>query len=515
MLFGTLAIYRGKRFKRYFKTHTVARVITALAFIICLGAVMLTVYKVAHWEFIFIGQDIYLREALPFFVYEIFFLVIFGLVFANALISGLFQLFQGEDDAWIIASPKFRSLFFYKAWRVFLMSLWPVVLIALPALFGIRTAYDLAISGIMLALLGVILMSAAAFLLALIMLMAGGYVLSRISFDKGARKISIRTFALFAVLILIAFGAFTWRTLDLGDVVMLFAPRDATYSASSIDVITQKFMWLPSHPMARMLFHVQTHALSSVLAGLGVLGIASAILLVCAYFTSFFYLKLWQLLQEGSAQARTEELLPARAGSPRAFPRIFKTPLGALFEKESLIMFRRMKNMLWSGLLLFLWLVQVGLSIFIRHNMRKYHVDPSVVLNIVQSLHILIAAYFVAAFALRFAFPAWSSERRTAWILSSAPLNFKNIFWAKLFFYSLLFGGMGVLLAGLNAVLMGIPPGNALLFILFVAVTAVTVSIAGFCTGTLFPSLETDDPELLSTSLPGLGFTIGAVGYGA
>ncbi len=50
--------------------------------------------------------------------------------------------------------------------------------------------------------------------------------------------------------------------------------------------------------------------------------------------------------------------------------------------------------------------------------------------------------------------------------------------------------------------------------IIFVSST-VFVIVYGLSLGAMFPNFETDDPSALSTSLPGLGFIIGSLMYGA
>jgi hypothetical protein len=48
-----------------------------------------------------------------------------------------------------------------------------------------------------------------------------------------------------------------------------------------------------------------------------------------------------------------------------------------------------------------------------------------------------------------------------------------------------------------------------------ISIASATVTLYGLALGALFPNFETDDPEILSTSFPGLTFIFTSVMYGA
>jgi ABC-2 type transport system permease protein len=126
-----------------------------------------------------------------------------------------------------------------------------------------------------------------------------------------------------------------------------------------------------------------------------------------------------------------------------------------------------------------------------------------------------VITYFVSMFVLRFAFPAFSSERRTAWILGAAPLDLSMVFTAKLRFFTILFSTLAVLFALLNTLLAPFSATLITALLLLLCIATLFLTTYGLSLGAIFPNFESDDPETLSTTMPGLGFIFGALLYGA
>jgi ABC-2 type transport system permease protein len=132
-----------------------------------------------------------------------------------------------------------------------------------------------------------------------------------------------------------------------------------------------------------------------------------------------------------------------------------------------------------------------------------------------QVLQFVTVCFFISAFVLRFAFPAFSTERRTAWILASAPLKPGRIFWIKLAFYLVVFALLGGLVAYVNVSALGLSIGLSALTLTLFFTAVIFITVLGVSLGALFPNFETDDPAMLSTSLPGLAFIVISLAYAA
>jgi hypothetical protein len=187
----------------------------------------------------------------------------------------------------------------------------------------------------------------------------------------------------------------------------------------------------------------------------------------------------------------------------------------ALFTKEALISSRNWKGISWFLFLALIWLIQIGANVIMGHNIQKYQPDVSEKTILLQVIQFIIAVYFISSFTLRFVFPSFSAEKKTAWIVGTAPLNFKKIFFGKYFFYTLFLVVLGLFMNTVNTLVLGLTFVPALYATVLFVVTIVFIVTFGLSLGVLFPSTETDDPEVISTSMPGLFFTAVSLIYGA
>ncbi|HTY40098.1 MAG TPA: hypothetical protein VMC43_03360, partial [Candidatus Paceibacterota bacterium] len=251
------------------------------------------------------------------------------------------------------------------------------------------------------------------------------------------------------------------------------------------------------------------------LTWIGLLTLAAFLLalLIVMFVLSLWYLPLWQYLQEGRFQAETKSF--RRTGQPARFPRYLEGPIGAVFEKEALTLRRTPRSALWLSFMAFLWLTQTLLNFFIRANLIRHNADPAMAAHILEALHVLTAVYFMSAMSLRFVFPSFSTERRTSWLLGSAPLDLAQVYAAKFSFYCALFALIGGLMVGVNTLILDLALLDIGLFVTVMALSILFVTSFALALGAWFPSFETDDPEQLATSMPGLSFTALSLLYGA
>ena len=68
--------YRYNRARHFFSSSPIARGITAFLFIVVLGFVAIGIYQFGVYGLRFITTEAYLRDALPLYVYELFFLIV-------------------------------------------------------------------------------------------------------------------------------------------------------------------------------------------------------------------------------------------------------------------------------------------------------------------------------------------------------------------------------------------------------------------------------------------------------
>jgi len=506
-------------FRRWFRNQKIAKSITILLFLGVLFAVGFGIYSFFRWEFGLIAHDAYLRVALPLFFYEGLFLVVFLLIFVSSFITAMFALFRGGmGNVLPMASPRY-PIVFWQAYRTTLFSgIWPLAVITIPAFLGSAAVFPVSFWGGALFLISAVCLAGLAASLAIIFFFiaaCGLYIVahytSRRIFSFG-KAVGVGVVAIALGLWLIA------RRVGLGDVTAIFAPVSSAWSTSRIDILFERFGAFPSHLATLTLFGAQQGAFGVAALTTATLVLMFALGALGVRIAAWGFLPLWQIFQEGRYEAKAVSTATAirRHGKegPISFPRFFRSPLGALFEKEGIVMFRGMKSALWFFFLFVLWMVQVALEFFIRGNLVKYGTSIGSALAIVESLQLATAIYFVSAFILRFVFPAFSGEGRTAWILGTAPLRMQNVFWAKFLFYASIFLALGLVFCGLNFFIIQTAVAQGLAFGAFTLLIIVFLVAFGLGLGAIFPNFESDDPEVLSTSLPGLGFIFGSLFYG-
>lgn len=498
---------------KYFRTRTLAKSITGLLFMAVFLFVGSGIYFFFITGFRYINFEAVddIREALTLFIYEMFLLVVSGIIIISAMISGLFNLFRGEYNSWILSSSTYNIFPKIVFIRSLLSSSIPSLIMFIPAVLAFTKIYNLGLITLFCLVLSLVLLLVTLNALTLLTIVSMASLYHALS-----KKISILQFN-FGGLIIILFGSITiltalvWRMASKVDLVQLFKADELT-DILRVEIISERFMFLPSHPLAMQIVSWQSGTPALALGYFLVLFVfASLSTLIWWHLSKLFY-PLWQVFQERTKSIQKEaDFLSAK--------KITYSFSGgktlALFKKEALISSRNFKGVLWFLFLFLIWIAQVFTNMIISHNAQKYQLDLSQRTAIFESLQFIIAIYFMSSFVLRFVFPSFSMEKKTAWILKSAPISFHKIFFGKYLFYSSFFVGLGIFMSSITTNVLNLPLGNALYStILFISTTICIVAL-GLSLGAIFPNTETDDPEAISTSMPGLFFTAIALMYGA
>lgn len=508
-MLGVLLRHLVGRTKRYFARERAARLITLGAFIAVLGFFAFEMYIAFRYGFRAIARNEFLEEALLLYVIELFALVSFLLLAASAGMSALWALFRPDSDTALMASPRYVLKPWLAFGRVFLFASWPLALVMLPALVALGETYRMSVGGGALALGAIVIMAAVAILLAFaaILLLAHALLFAA----RLARRALLSRSAL-AVLAIACYGAFFIAIADrfaAMSLVRFFQARILEVDAPDLDPIFSMFNAHPSHPAAEVLFRAATGDIAQATAPLAVLFGALAALLGLLFVLSRSFLPLWQALHE----RQRGSVFIGWAALPGALARA-RSAGEALVAKEAVAFVRNGKGMLWLLFILLIWLIEVGAARILARQLEDERVTAGG--GAVEMVALATIIYFASIIVLRFVFPSFSSERRTAWIVRCAPVDLFRSYVAKLAFFSVVTILLAFLFALLNLSAAGIasPATGALLFV-WVAVAACVVATLGLSLGAIFPNTETDDPELLSTTLPGLAFIGGAIAYGA
>jgi hypothetical protein len=107
---GFFFSFMGHSWKRYFSTRTAAKIITVIIFLLIIFGIAAGVFFGVRAGFTLMKAQAYGSQTLPLYTYEVFFLVLGYLMFASAIISGLFIIFRADRNEWIAASPRFKTM---------------------------------------------------------------------------------------------------------------------------------------------------------------------------------------------------------------------------------------------------------------------------------------------------------------------------------------------------------------------------------------------------------------------
>jgi hypothetical protein len=497
--------------KGYFSRRTVPKLITAFLFILVVISVATAVFLGVHTGFTLIKNQTYGGQTLPLYIYEAFFLILGYLMFASAIVSGLFTVFQGGANNWIVASPRYTSVILRAAFGIIDSSTGTLLVIGIPAVIALAQVYGggaISIPSALIALLLLVLLASGS---AMIIILLFATVLY---YFRGPtwRALQIKWLAALSGILVAVLTYGLVRTIVGMNIFSLFVSGSITAAQANIDGIVAAFRWFPTTIVALMMLALQNHMWALAWSYIAWLALAVALMFLIIYLFSFIFLKLWQGVQEGNFEARTSTTMTHQP--PRAFPRFLKSDLGALFEKEAIVNFRSTRDSLWVVFILGLWVLQTGLNIFLRKNSADYGTSEVNIIALIQSLQAATTVFFTSTFALRFVLPSFSSDHRMAWIMGTSPVAPRRIYFSKLGFYAIAFLVLGIAVGIANATILGISLVAEGTFLLFIAVMIVGITAFALSLGALFPNTESDDPEIVSMSFAGLGFTFISLAYG-
>jgi hypothetical protein len=511
MLLKLLVTNSFGRISKFYNTQRLAKLITTALFLLLFTIIAVVLYFFFLYGFNYIDSDTPFRLPLTLYTYEIFLIILSGVIIFNAFITGIFSLFRGTDDNWVLSSPSFKALPKFVFIKTVISASWPLLVVFIPALAALSRLHDMAWYGVTLLVFSFILLIAMLTALTLIFIIFVSLLYDWLADKLRIFKLSFRGIVSASLLIGLACVILIRMNIGHTDLIKLFRAQDLEVKIST-QMIAENFELLPTHALAMELLAWQNNEISSALYYLMILFIMSAVLAGAWWQTSRRFLFLWQKLQEGSFVADTRG---AKTGSKRADFKFMGGQLKAIFKKEALMSVRNTKNLLWFLFLLALLVMQIGVYKVLSRNISDYDLDINKNVAVIQALIFVTAIYFICAFTLRFVFTSFSTERKTAWVLSSAPLRQRRLYFGKFSFYALVFLVIGCLIWFINLSIFSLPYSyTGYSFLIFMISTFFVVTL-GYSLGALFPNYKTDDPGVISTTLPGIFFIFSSLSYSA
>ncbi len=508
-MFCQLLAFELQRIGKFFKERTLAKTITSLLFVLVFFFVGSTLYFFfwAAFKYISIEAVIDIRHALTLFMYEALLLALLFLGIVSAAISLLFNLFKGGSNTWIISSPSynvFPKLLFVRSVATSFVPLFVVFLPAMLAFVKVNKISLVALPSIILSLLLFIVTVNALTFIFIITLSTLYYKVLKHFYLTTTLPGIVTLFVLFVIGVTVT----VWKSVASLDFVTLFKADTYTDILPTV-MVSKEFFFLPTHPLALHITSWQTGNTQSMVLSFLTLALLTVTSLFLMLKISPRFFQLWKVLQEGRGRS-------TKVNSSLFSSYTFSGSQNSiLFKKEMLVFSRDMRGLLWFLFLLFIWVLQIGANLVIGNNIGRYQPDLISKIAILQTIQFIIAIYFISSFTLRFPFPSFSVEKRTGWIFGTAPLNMRIIFLGKYIFYTTFFVAIGFLMSNLNSIVLSLTAIQATATTTLLVVSTLFIVTVGLCAGFIWKSKESDDPETVTTSMPGLFFTAFSLLYGA
>jgi ABC-2 type transport system permease protein len=229
--------------------------------------------------------------------------------------------------------------------------------------------------------------------------------------------------------------------------------------------------------------------------------------LACARIVERVFLAAWSRAQEGRSRAQRPPLLGralARLVAP--LPRI----PGLLLAKDATIFFRDASQ--WSQLLLLGALIVVYV-----YNFSVLPIDDGTPLaatlrDVVAFCNLGLAAFVTASVAVRFVYPAVSLEGRAWWVLRSAPVPLRTLWWSKFVVAYVPLAVLGEVLIVVTNRFLGVGPGLTAVFMLTLLFVIAAIVSLGLAFGAAYPRLDSTNAAQIATGFGGVVYMVSCLG---
>jgi ABC-2 type transport system permease protein len=424
------------------------------------------------------------------------FLTFLSFLAFSGVVTALSNFFLSEDLRLLLAAPiAVRRLFYSRFVRTVSQASWMVVIFLVPVLLGVgvaRCAPCMFYLTVVMAVVPFVVIPVAAGT-AVTMFLVNVFPARR------ARDILMLMGLLFAVTIVL---------------LLRFMQPERLLRVESLPDVTDFFATLQS-PITPMLpsFWAGETLFASLVGGRDLLH-AGALWMTAAAFTVLLAAasERWYF----SGYSKSQDARKARFTKLGGLDRLARMlPLSVvrrhLLIKDAKVFLRDVTQ--WSQLLLLLALVMVYLYNFSVLDLERIPYMSGVIKNVYAFLNLGLAGLVMSTVAVRFVFPAVSSEGAAFWIIRSSPISFRDFLWSK--FWT---GLVPVLL--LSEVLtvaanqfLGVDP--FLKLVTAAAIVFMSFGLVGMATGfgACYPRFNADNATQVAASAGGVAFMIWAVSF--
>jgi len=218
------------------------------------------------------------------------------------------------------------------------------------------------------------------------------------------------------------------------------------------------------------------------------------------------------------AWSRAQESARMRPGRLRVADRVLwnlpapvSEPWRALMIKEIKAFFRDTTQ--WSQLLLLLALVVVYVYNFSVLPLERYPMPTFALQHIIAFVNLALAAFVLAAVAVRFVYPSVSLEGRAFWILRTAPVSVPSLLWSKFWLGVIPLLVLSEILVGVTNHFLEVSRFMMLYSLVVVFCLTVGITAMGVGFGALYPRFTVENPAKISTGFGGMVYMMVCMVY--
>ena len=464
------------------------------------GGVGVFVFGALFWSAFWITRQLDAYEELGDFLLRIglswLFLTFLSFLAFSGIVTALSTFFLSEDLRLLLATPvSVRRLFYARFVKTVLQSSWMVAIFLLPVLLGIGIARCAPCMFYVTALATV-----------------APFCVIPVAAGTGTTLLLVNVFpARRARDILMLMGL-----VFAGSIVLLlrFIQPERLLRVESLPDVTGFFATLQS-PITPLLpsFWAGETLFASLAGGRDWLHAGALWTTACAFTVMLSAAsERWYF----SGFSKSQEARKARFTRLGAFETIASVlPLSVvrknLLIKDVKVFLRDVTQ--WSQLLLLVALVAVYLYNFQVLDLDRVPYMAGFIKNFYAFLNLGLAGFVMATVAVRFVFPAVSSEGAAFWIIRTAPITSRDFLWSKFWtgFVPLLV--MSLTLTVVANELLAVAP--FLKLVTAAGITFMSVALAGLATGlgARYPRFAADNATQIAGSPGGVAFMIAAVSY--
>ena len=464
------------------------------------GGVGVLVFVALFWGAFWITTQLDAYEELGDFLLRIglswLFLTFLSFLAFSGIVTALSTFFLSEDLRLLLATPvAVRRLFYARFTKTVLQSSWMVVVFLLPVLLGVGIARCAPCMFYVTALLTV-----------------APFCVIPVAAGTGTTLLLVNVFpARRARDILMLMGL-----VFAGSIVLLlrFIQPERLLRVESLPDVTGFFATLQS-PITPLLpsFWAGETLFASLAGGRDLLHAGALWTTACAFTL---------MLSAASERwyfagfSKSQEARKARFNQLRVLDTLAAfLPMSVvrrnLLIKDLKVFLRDVTQ--WSQLLLLLALVVMYLYNFQVLDLDRIPYMAGFVKNFYAFLNLGLAGFVMATVAVRFVFPAVSSEGAAFWIIRTAPITYRDFLWSK--FWS---GVVPLLLMSLTLTIVAnelLAVAPFLKAVTAAGITFMTFALVGLATGmgARYPRFSSDNATQVAGSPGGVAFMIGAVSY--